>query len=60
MIKNELKHVYQNLKESTGYEEPVPRKNITDTEFEKRINFRKHDYTQMQTEIKSMQERNQQ
>lgn len=60
MIKNELKHVYQNLKESTGYEEPVPRKNITDTEFEKRINFRKHDYTQMQTEIKSMQERKQQ
>ena len=39
-----IRFCMEDLKKQTGFEEPAERKTITDTEFEKRLNLRKHDF----------------
>ncbi len=53
-----IKHQKGDLKRETGYEEPVERKMITDTEFEKRLNFKEYELKTERQKLSHLQERN--
>lgn len=48
----------ENLKRQTGFEQPVARTAIVDTEFEKRQNFKKYDFQVQQKAVDQLKERN--
>ena len=48
----------ENLKRQTGFEQPVARTAIVDTEFEKRQNFKKYDFQVQQKALDQLKERN--
>lgn len=48
----------ENLKRQTGFEQPVARSAIVDTEFEKRQNFKKYDFQVQQKAVDQLKERN--
>ena len=48
----------ENLRGQTGFEQPIVRTAIVDTEFEKRQNFKKHDFQVQQKELDQLQNRN--
>ena len=47
-----------NLKKQTGFEQPIAKTAIVDTEFEKRQNFKNHDFHVLQKELEQLQNRN--
>ena len=53
-----IRFCMEDLKKQTGFEEPAERKTITDTEFEKRLNLRKHDFKVLEKEQNELKKRN--
>lgn len=52
-----MKNLIKDLKKETGYDEPVQRSRIVDTEFDKRIKLRQHDAENVRKNIHDMDNR---
>ncbi len=50
-LDKDIQYGLKELKEKTGYDEPIDRKVITDTDFNKRINLKKHEVDIIKKEI---------
>jgi len=57
-LKTQIKVYMEKLKKETGFEQPVERKTITDTDFEKRLNFKEYDLKVQIKKLNHLQERN--
>ena len=53
-----IRFCMEDLKKQTGYEKPADRETITDTDFEKRLNLKKHDYKVLEKEQNDLKKRN--
>lgn len=56
-LKTSISFCFKELKKETGYDEPVPRNTIVDTDFEKRIHVKEHDARLLEKEIENLDER---
>lgn len=53
-LEKDIQYGMKELKDKTGYEQPVSRKSITDTEFSKRINLKRHEADVIKKEISEL------
>lgn len=56
-INKDIEYGFRRLNEQTGYKELLPKETIVDTEFDKRINLRKHDIGIIRKEIGNLEAR---
>lgn len=56
-INKDIEYGFRILNEQTGYKELLPKETIVDTEFDKRINLRKHDIGIIRKEIGNLEAR---
>lgn len=56
-INKDIEYGFRRLNEQTGYKELLPKETIVDTEFDKRINLRKHDIGIITKEIGNLEAR---
>lgn len=56
-INKDIEYGFRRLNEQTGYKELLPKETIVDTEFDKRINLRKHDSGIIRKEIGNLEAR---
>lgn len=56
-INKDIEYGFRRLNEQTGYKELLPKETIVDTEFDKRINLRKHDMGVIRKEIGNLEAR---
>lgn len=56
-INKDIEYNYKQLVEKTGYKELLPKELITDAEFDKRINLKRHDSSVIKKEIESLESR---
>lgn len=56
-INKDIEYGFRRLNEQTGYKELLPKETIVDTEFDKRINLRKHDSGIIKKEIGNLEAR---
>lgn len=56
-INKDIEYGFRRLNEQTGYKELLPKETIVDTEFDKKINLRKHDIGIIRKEIGNLEAR---